>query len=88
MRQDPAERGISPPSEETVRKSDLSRGVEAPDVVTIKDFVRSYIATSQPRIEEVPTAESINGILEFFFAGFTESPGPRPTKRTEAKCTM
>jgi hypothetical protein len=37
----------------------------------IKDFFRFYVATSHPRIDNVPTVDSIYSITEFFFAGFT-----------------
>jgi hypothetical protein len=78
LRKDAVNRGISPPSEEEVRQSCLGPGVEAPDLVKVKDFTRFYIATSRPRImkkEKKPTVDSINSILEFFFAGFTSITG-------------
>jgi hypothetical protein len=49
-------------------------GAEAPDLVTVKDFLRFYIATSQPRLVEQPT-ESINTVAKWFFAGFTRVTG-------------
>ena len=49
--------------------------VTAPDLTTIKDFIRFYIATSRPVLFEVPTDESINTAAEWFFAGFTRYTG-------------
>ncbi|EXJ72789.1 uncharacterized protein A1O5_03936 [Cladophialophora psammophila CBS 110553] len=74
-RRDAATRGAPAPTEAEIRQKYLGEGVEAPDLLTVKDFARFYIATSQPRIVEVPTVDAINGILEFFFAGFTRVTG-------------
>lgn len=41
----------------------------------MKDFLRSYITTSRPRLAEKPTVDSINIIAEWFFAGFTRVTG-------------
>jgi hypothetical protein len=49
--------------------------VEAPDLATIKDFFRFYIATSSGRIVVKPTVDSINTNAEWFFAGFTRVTG-------------
>jgi len=49
--------------------------VEAPDLGTIKDFFRFYIATSCGRIVAKPTVDSINTNAERFFAGFTRITG-------------
>ena len=49
--------------------------MEAPDLVTIKDFFRFYIAISCGRIVAKPTVDSINTNAEWFFAGFTRITG-------------
>lgn len=68
---DHACRGLAPPKEADVRAKYLRRGIKVPDLAMVKDFFRFYIATSNPRLDEVPTADSICSIGEFFFAGFT-----------------
>ena|ERR1700761_3032854 len=41
-------------------------------MLTVKDFLRFYVATSKSQIDkEKPTADSICTIAEWFFAGFT-----------------
>ena len=49
--------------------------MEAPDLATIKEFFRFYIATSCGRIVVKPTIDSINTNAEWFFAGFTRITG-------------
>lgn len=61
----------SPPTEDVLRERYLGEGVAAPDLTTIKDFLRFYAATSRPVLFDVPTDESINTVAEWFFAGFT-----------------
>ena len=76
MREDCARRGISPPNEETARREHLRPGDAAPDLATVKDFLRFYIATSRPQLDaERPTVDSINSVPEWFFAGFTRITG-------------
>ena len=65
----------SPSDEESVRRQYLKSEIKAPDLVTVKDFIRFYIATSQPVPDEVPTADSMNSVAEFVFAGFTRVNG-------------
>jgi len=78
MRKEYARKGLSPPDEETARRQYLGQDVAAPDLATVKDFIRFYIATSSPRLdkkEKRPTADSINIAAEWFFAGFTRVTG-------------
>jgi len=49
--------------------------VEAPDLATIKDFFRFYIATSCGRIVAKPKVDSINTNAEWFVAGLTRVTG-------------
>jgi hypothetical protein len=54
----------------------LTSSVPAPDLVTVKDFLRFYIATSHPQIDNYrPTADAICTVGEWFFAGFTRATG-------------
>jgi hypothetical protein len=44
--------------------------------VTVKDFLRFYVATSHPQIDKYkPTADAICTVGEWFFAGFTRVTG-------------
>jgi hypothetical protein len=58
--------------------------VAAPDLVTVKDFLRFYIATNSPQITNIPTVDSINTVAEWFFAGFTRVTGTE-TNEDESK---
>jgi hypothetical protein len=64
MRKDAVQRGLPAPDEETAREQCLWPGIEAPDLATVKDFLRFYIATSRPRLAEKPTVDSINTVAE------------------------
>ena len=76
MRKEYARKGLSPPDEETARRRHLEPGVAAPDLATVKDFIRFYVATSKPRLDaERLTVDSVNTVAEWFFAGFTRITG-------------
>ena len=75
MRRDSAERHLPLPYEEMARDRCLRPGIDTPDLVTVKVFLRFYIATSRPQFANVPTTESINTVSEWFFAGFTRVTG-------------
>lgn len=63
--------GRPPPDEKTAREYCLGPGVQALEVETVKDFMRFYACTSEPRIDEdAITVDSINSTAEKFFAGF------------------
>ena len=63
------------PDEEAARKEHLRHGVKAPDLATVKDFIRYYISISRPQLKDKPTVDSINTVAEWFFAGFTRVTG-------------
>jgi hypothetical protein len=75
MRKDALQRGLPAPDEACAKHHCLHQGVEAPDLATIKDFFRFYIATSCGRIVAKPTVDSINTNAEWFFAGFSRITG-------------
>ncbi|MCJ1426427.1 hypothetical protein MMC29_004330 [Sticta canariensis] len=75
MEQDAVHGGLPALSEEAAREQCLRPGIEAPDLATVKDFIRFYIATSHPQLAEQPTVDSINTVAEWFFAGFTRVTG-------------
>lgn len=76
MREEDARKGLPPPDEEAARRQRLRRSVAAPDLATLKDFIRFYIATSRPCLDaERLTVDSVNIIAEWFFAGFTRVTG-------------
>jgi hypothetical protein len=45
--------------------------VEAPDLATVKDFLRFKAAAGKGMIVEQTTCDSLNTFAEWFFAGFT-----------------
>jgi hypothetical protein len=55
----------------------LAEGVLAPDLATIKDFIRYYIDSSRGRLSLRPVVSSVLNFAERFFVGFT-----RVTKTT------
>ena len=59
--------------------------MKAPDLATVKDFLRFYIGTSHPRLADRPTADSINTIAEWFFAGFTRVTGTDTHERERSE---
>jgi hypothetical protein len=60
MREDYERKGLPPPDEDAARSQYLDKGVPAPDLVTVEDFLRFYIATSHPQIDNYrPTADAI-----------------------------
>lgn len=60
-----------------VRECCLGKGVDAPDIPTVKDFIRLSAATSRGKMVELPA------LVEWFFAGFTRAQGPRQSRKTE-----
>lgn len=85
MQRDAAEHQRPRPTEEMARERCLRPGVAAPDLVTVKDFFRFYIATSKPQLTSVPTVDSINTIVEWFFAGFTRVTGTDTDKEERSE---
>jgi hypothetical protein len=71
IRKDALQQGLPAPDEACARHHCLHQGVEAPDLATIKEFFRFYIATSCGRIVAKLTVDSINTNTEWFFTGFT-----------------
>ena len=81
MRRDVVERRLPLPDEEIAREHCLRPGIAAPDLVTVKDFVRFYIATCRPQLTNVPTVDSIYTVAEWFFAGFTRVTGTNTNEK-------
>ena len=76
MKEDHARVGLPGPNEDTARHDCLRSGIDAPNLTTVKDFLRFYIATSRPCLDaDKPTVDSINTVAEWFFAGFTRVTG-------------
>lgn len=75
MQQDAVQRELPAPDKEVAREQFLRLGVEAPNLATVKDFLRFYIATSRPHLTEKLTVDSISTVAEWFFAGFTRVTG-------------
>jgi hypothetical protein len=71
MKEDTLQKGLPIPDEDAIRKLVLAKNVEAPDLATVKDFLRFYAAPSEGIIAERITCDSLNTFAEWFFAGFT-----------------
>jgi hypothetical protein len=72
---DSAEQGLPFPNKHLAQEHCLRPNIDAPDLATVKDFLRFYIATSRPVLTKKPTVDSINTVTEFFLAGFTRVTG-------------
>jgi hypothetical protein len=68
MQRDFARRRVSPPDEPTARERCHVEGVDAPDLASMKDFLRFYVAISRGKIVQRPTADSINTVAVWFLA--------------------
>lgn len=75
IERDHLERGLPALSKEGVRSEYLGPDTKVPDLATVKDFPRYYIHTSQPRLADGTTADSMRTVSEWFFAGFTRVTG-------------
>jgi hypothetical protein len=75
MQRDFARRGLHPPDEAVARERYLGTGADAPDLATVKDFLRFIAATSKAKIVEQTTPESVNTFAAWFFAGLTRVTG-------------
>jgi hypothetical protein len=51
------------------------KALEAPNLASIKEFLRFYVATCKGVIAEKVTSDSTNTFAEWFFAGFTRVTG-------------
>lgn len=49
----------------------LQQGQPAPDLATVKDFIRFYISSTHGMLTVRPTMSSVKNFAERFFAGFT-----------------
>ena len=49
----------------------FTNGMDAPDLATVKYFLRFHIPTRHGEIIEKPTADLVNIFAKWFFAGFT-----------------
>ena len=56
------------PDEAVVRELVLAKSVEAPDLATVKDFLRFKAAAGKGMITEQTTCDSLNTFAEWFFA--------------------
>ena len=45
--------------------------MEAPDLTTVKDFLRFHAVASKGKVKEKITTDSFNTFTEWFFAGFS-----------------
>jgi hypothetical protein len=72
MQRDCASRGLSAPDEATAKDRCLGEGVDAPALLTVKDFLRFYVAASRGKVVQRTTADLVYTFAQWvFFAGFT-----------------
>ena len=86
MKEDALREGLPIPDEAAVWDRVLRKHVEAPDLVTVKDFLRFHAATSKGKIRKIITSDSLNTFAEWFFAGFsrvTDTPTNDDDDRSE-----
>jgi hypothetical protein len=60
MKDDTLHKWLPVPDEAAVRDRVLKKHVEAPDLATVKDFLRYRTATSKGKIKEKLTCDSLN----------------------------
>ena len=82
MGRDFARRGLRPPDETMVQKRFPGKGIDAPDLATVKGYLRFRAATSRSKVVEKPTADCFNAFAEGFFADFSRVIGT-PTDEDE-----
>jgi hypothetical protein len=71
MKDDTLQKGLPVPDQAAVRERVLAKNVEAPDLITVKDFFRFCAATGKGKIVTKITCDSLIAVAEWFFAGFT-----------------
>ena len=64
MKEDALAEGLPVPDEAVVRERILGAKVEAPDLATVKDFLRWHAATSRGKIVAAVTSDSLNTVAE------------------------
>ena len=64
MKEAALQKGLPVPDEAVTRERVLGKDVEAPDLATVKDFLRFHAATSKGKIVERPASESLNTFAE------------------------
>ena len=60
MKEDALQKGLPVPDEAAVRVRVLKKHANAPDLATVKDFLRFYAATSKGKIKEKISCDSLN----------------------------
>ncbi len=88
MKEDALQKGHPVLDEAAIRELVLHRDVEAPDLATVKDFLRFHAAVSKGKIQGRTTSDSLNTNAEWLFSGFTRVTGSRQTLTTEAMSIM
>jgi hypothetical protein len=82
MKENFTRKGLSAPDERLARERCLGKGVEAPNMTTLKDFFRFQASTMRSKIKKTlneaslnplkkPTDAALNAFAECFFARFT-----------------
>jgi hypothetical protein len=64
MKEDALQKGLPVLDEAAVREQVLRKNVEAPDLTTMKDFLRFHAPTSNGKIQEQVACDSLNTFAE------------------------
>jgi hypothetical protein len=54
-----AAKGLPSPDDNEAREDCLRKGITAPDLAIVEDFLRFYVATNKAQIDTKPTPDSI-----------------------------
>jgi len=63
MEQESIQQGLPTLGEASARQRHLQKGVDAPDLATVKDFIRSHATASRGKIVDLLTAYSVNTLV-------------------------
>ena len=64
MKEDAFREGLPIPDEAAVRDRVLRKHMEAPDLITVNDFLRFHAATSKGKIRKIITSDLLNTFAE------------------------
>jgi hypothetical protein len=67
----PSRKGCLFPTRLLYKTKSLKKYVDAPDLATVKDFLRFHAATSKGKIREKISCDLLNTFAEWFSAGFS-----------------
>jgi hypothetical protein len=87
--EDAFKKELSVPDEASVLERILRKNVKGPNLATVKDFLRFHAATSEGKIKDEITSDSLYTFTKWFFAGFsciTDTTTNADNRSEVAKC--